>query len=244
MKYDITQDDKDIMEFDFKHDRTLKHLRNLSFYKFSIGDVLIREEKYRTDGKDQWRVKVADCGLPNKYLYAYENSLGVGYIRRLSINGRKFVDKATCVTQFDPDQTRFVLDPEYADHMLLASENDDFDAKSRYDDIKKKKEKVNRQNKKMRTTFVDEAAVKNWMKTLKRGDQFWFSHSLSRISKNPYVIDAIHLDIRRQSLWNNTETISYVSVTGGNYNTQLYPSSFITGYLFLSRPTFADEVIS
>lgn len=262
MKYEITPEDRQVMEYDLKTDRVLKHLKNLSFYKFSIGDVLIREEKYRNYGNAdtlfEWKTKLADCGLPNKYVYVFENELGIGYIRRLSVNGRKYVDKPICVTEFDPDQTRFALDPEYADHMLLSSEDDEFDVKSRYDEIKKKREQIHRKNKKIRLDLQNETQAVEWMKTLKVGDQFWWGHSISNIYKEPYFIHEINLQTGIQSTafgsyYSNNRPHIRVSTTAPNTNTAsgfsshgsvIYATS-IPSYLFFNqRPSFVEEIIN
>lgn len=264
MKYDITQEDRDIMERDMRTDRTLKHLRNLSFYKFSIGDVLIREEKHRNykNGTSEWKVRTADCNLPYKYVYVFENELGVGYIRRLSVNGSKFVERAMCVTEFDPDQTRFSLDPEYADHMLLAEEQDEFDTKSRYAEAKKKREQINRKNKKLAIPMPDEAAVITWMQNLKVGDQIWWGHSISGLYKDAYYVHEINLHAPRT---NNTPSASHnpfgwnftskfephikVSTAPPNtlssaYASTLYSNNLMSYYVFNQRPLFFDEIIN
>jgi hypothetical protein len=245
MKYEVTQDDQDIMARDLAQDRTLKHLRNLSFYKFSIGDVLIREEKYSKydgTGSFEWKVSKASCDLPYKYVYVFENELGVGYIRRLSVNGRKFVDRPICITEFDPDQTKFSLDPEYADHMLLANEDDNFDTKSRYDEIKKKREQIHRQNKKIRIPLNDEAQVLAWMKTLKIGDQLWWGYSISHIYKDTYFVQGIDI---KPSPSNCSIRVGTTPVVGnGGYANNLYTNNLIRYYVFSQRPTFIDEVIN
>ena len=245
MKYEVTADDLKVMAFDLANDRTLKHLKNLSFYKFAVGDVLIREEKYRTADGHQWKTKLADCGLPNKYVYVFENDLGIGYIRRLSVNGRKFVDKPLCVTEFDPDQTRFALDPEYADHMILSDENAEFDAKSRYDEIKKKREQIHRQNKKNRLMFSTPQQAVDWMKTLKVGDQIWYGYSISGIHKSPYYVHAVNilypLDHSNLKVSGNAPISSAPSA---NFAMTLSMHSLLRYSIFMSKPIFVDEIIN
>lgn len=256
MKYEVTAEDRQIMESDLATDRTLKHLKNISFYKFSVGDVLIREEKCSTwngnDTKFEWRVRTAECDLPYKYVYVFENELGVGYIRRLSVNGRKFVERPICVTEFDPDQTRFILDPDYADHMLLAGENDEFDAKTRYAEIKKKREQIHRKNKKIAVSLPDEAATIKWIKTLKVGDKFWYGHSIGNIHKEPYTIQEIVLT--EPSGYNTPYRYGahqphftpYIKATMTNsvHASSFYADTLIRYYVFMQRPTFMDEVIN
>ena len=266
MKYDMTPEDHQTIAHDLAHDRTLKHLRNLSFYKFTVGDVLVREEKWRkSDGGDgwEWKVRMADANLPYKYVYVFENELGVGYIRRLSVNGRKFVERPLCVTEFDPDQTRFSLDPEYADHMLLSAEDEEFDTKTRYADAKKKREKIHRQNKKIAVPLPDEAAALAWMQTLKVGDQLWYGYGISSIHKEPYFVHEINLNpppavpAKSQPAspynygYNRVEQFApHIKIgaaapgVGNAYSSPLYVHSITRYYVFMQRPTFFEEVIN
>ncbi len=263
MKYEITQEDKDTMAFDMQHNRTLKYIRDLSYYKFTIGDVLIREEKYHNyqTSTSEWKPKIASCDLPYKYVYVFENELGVGYIRRLSVNGRKFVEKPVCVTEFDPDQTRFTLDPEYADHMLLAGEDDEFDAKTRYAEAKKKREQIHRKNKKLAIQLPDEAAAIAWMQTLKVGDQLWWGHSIGSIHKDAYYVTEINLKTPPGTSpapgnpfgysygYNQFSPHIKVSTSapgsnGGGYANSLHASSMSRYYVFTQRPIFFDEIIN
>jgi hypothetical protein len=250
MKYEVTQEDKDIMERDMQSDRTLKHLRNMSFYKFSIGDVLIREERYRNYDKVhgaadgyEWKPVKASCGLHNKYVYVFENELGVGYIRRMSVNGSRLVDQPLCITQFDPDQTRFQLDPEYADHMLLASEEDEFDVKTRYSNLKKKRERINRLNEKIRLKWADEPAVIAWMQTLKVGDQLWWGYGKNSIHKEPYVV----LEVSKNttgSWYSNSWFLKMAPANNPNaYPSNVWSNGISSQCFFTTRPTFADEVL-
>ena len=253
MKYDITPEDIKIMENDLKNDRTLKHLRNMTFYKFAIGDVLIRENKsYKGDGELAWKVDLGSGDIPQKYVYIFENELSVGYIRRLSVNGRKFVDRPICITELDPDVTRFKLDPEYADHMLLsAGENTEFDTSSRYDELKKRREALHRRNRKLATPITDYTAAIAWMKTLKVGDQFWYGHSISNIYKEAYCIEQINFVSPPAAKHNSLffappQPQDHIRVRQQNspYSSSLYATSIPRYYIFLQRPLFLDEIIN
>jgi hypothetical protein len=265
MKYEVTQEDRDTMTRDMTTDKTLKHLRDLSFYKFSIGDVLVRRDRHRKwdNGNDsyEWKTSIAQCGLPHKYVYVFENELGVGYIRRLSVNGRKFVDRPICVTEFDPDQVKFELDPEYADHMLLSHEDDDFDTKSRYDEVKRKREQINRKNKKLALVMPDEAAAIDWMSKLKVGDHFWYGYSVTNISKDPFYVHEISL-VEPPGFKQQYSTAYYMprfepnikvstqAPNGSNtpqpagYNNTLGVGQLMRYHIFTQRPFFVEEVIN
>lgn len=256
MKYEITQEDRDIMARDMQTDRTLKHIRNLSFYKFSIGDVLVRQSRRYIDGdRYEWKTDIAGCNLPYKYVYVFENDLGVGYIRRLSVNGSKFVERPMCVTEFDPDQTQFIVDPEYADHLMLASEDEAFDTKSRYAEAKKKREKIHRQNKKLAMKFPDEAAVAEWMKTLKIGDQIWWGYTVSHINKEPYYINEIALtepaDWKKKysTHWHTPTFSPYIKCSTSlnpsvnAYSNEMTASNLVNYLVFNQKPFFLEEAI-
>jgi hypothetical protein len=173
----------------------------------------------------------------------FENELGIGYIRRLSVNGIKFIDKVTCVLEFDPNMTRFSLDPEYADHILFSTENSDFDTKSRYNELKKQRERINRKNKKNKLTFIDEKAMEDWMDTLKIGDCFWYSSSISNIPK-----DAFYVTKTKQKLaWGKPFiSVSEKPSVGGYapYERTISTTQYQYINIFLNRPIFHDEMIT
>lgn len=235
MKYVKDADDCNIEKQDMSTNRVLQHLRDINFYKFSVGDILIREDKYG----DNWKVKIAACGLPYKYVYVFENDLGVGYIRRLSVSGEKFVEMAVCVVNFDPRQTRFQLDQAYADHILLAADGDELDIKSAYSDNKKRREQIHRKNKKATVKINNKTDAYNFLKSLKPGDPFWFGWSVRSIRKEPYVVARIVLTT------NPDDSVVEYTVSGQVYSSYYVPNlnmdQLIGGVVFLNKPTFIDE---
>jgi len=239
MKYEKTAEDIKIEETDLKTNRTLKHLRHVNFYKFSIGDVLIREEKW---GTNDWRVKTASCGLPYKYVYVFENELGVGYIRRLSVKGDKFVDTSVCVVNFDPHETRFSLDPSYANHLLLASEDDELDLKSEYTDIKKKREAMHRKNMKLAEKITNFAEGLEFLKKMKVGDTFWWGWGIRSIRETPVTITNIIIKLDGKQPEYEC-CIEYTSSPGSSYTQRLTIDSMIRGKVFLTKPLFMEEVL-
>jgi hypothetical protein len=234
MKYQITPEDQTIMDRDMQSNRTLKHLKNKSIYKFSVGDVLLREDKYGAD----WKVQLADCGLPYKYVYVFENELSIGYIRRLSINGSKFVGAPTCVLEFDPTYTRFQPDPEYADHILLGSEDEEFDAQTRYLNLKKKREQINRKNKKARIQMncLEDAIA--WMKSLKVGDTFYYGNSIGHIHKDVYYVTKVDIDIDP----NRCNIMYSVNPNFQGYRMNAYNAQHYS--IFKDKPFYADEIVN
>lgn len=233
-KYEIGPADQKIMDHDMANNRTLKHLKNKSIYKFSVGDVLLREDKY----SNEWRVQTAECGLPYKYVYVFENELNIGYIRRLSIKGDKFVGAPTCVLEFDPSNVRFVPDPDFADHILLGEEGEEFDAHSRYLELKKTRERINRKNKKLAIHLENDQAAIDWMKQAKVGDTFWYGSSISHIGKDMCYVTAVNVDIdpwRCHIMYSTNPTVQGYRMTAG---------SLARGFIFKDKPYFLDEVVN
>jgi hypothetical protein len=249
VKYEITQEDKQIVERDMKTDRVLKHLRNLSFYKFSVGDVLVRENRvHSNEDKEVWKIELGSGDIPHKYVYVFENELKVGYIRRLSVTGRKFVERPMCVTEFDPDYTRFKLDPEYADHMLLLGEEEVFDASLRYDTHKKRREALYRRNKKIAIQIPDVNAAIAWFKTLKIGDQIWWGYSINNVYKEPYFVEEINMHSAPMKFTlfgaqESTENIKISTRQNTSYSSYMYATSIPRYYVFAQRPQFLDEIV-
>lgn len=237
MKYEKTAEDVQVEQSDMRSNRTLQHLRDINFYKFSVGDVLIREDKYG----EQWKVKMAACGLPYKYVYAFENELGVGYIRRLSVNGKKFVEAPTCVVHFEPQNTRFVLDPAFANHILLAPEGEELDVKSEYSDIKKQREAMHRKNKKIALKLDTDADVLDFMKTLKPGDQFWSGWSIRSIRKDPNIVSKVYFEPGALNL--DRHFVECVASGLYSYNTKFNAYNLKNHLIFLQKPLFMDDVL-
>lgn len=239
MKYDITPEDQKQIEQDMNSNRTLKHLKDMSYFKFSIGDVLVRQDRY---GEGEWKTYQINGTAP-KYVYAFENELGVGYIRRLSVNGRRFVERSMCVIEFDPSTTRFVTDPDYTDHLMLAEEGEVFDPKVRYEELKKKREAINRKNEKLRIRFANEAEAIAWAKSLKAGDQFWFGYSRNDILRDAKVVSKIH--VAAPNMWSNRDYESRIECIpmNGAASNFVYFYSLTSYYIYNSKPYFVEDQV-
>lgn len=242
MKYEKDAEDYRIEKYDLEHNRTLQHMMNANLYKFSVGDVLVCEQKYG----NEWKVKTASCGLPYRYVYAFENKLGIGYIRRLSVNGRKFVEAPVCVLHFDPDRVRFQIDPSYADHILLADDVDAFDTKSEYAEQKKKREAMHRKNIKLAEKIESTEDAIKFLKRLKVGDQFWSAWSVRSIEKEPNYVQSI--DIKEAPYEDQSKLEWSYNPPGAqskhwnNYVYKLTVNELKQQVVFLTKPFFFDEL--
>src|SRR5206468_3542273 len=113
-------------------------------------DVLIRQQyRYGPHNSRQW---VTDCvsahsKAPKKFVYVYENELGIGYVKQLKADGSGFTSYMCCMANIDPAYTRFTIDPEYADHLLLSDGEQEFTPGDQFLYDKKLREDVKKFNK-------------------------------------------------------------------------------------------------
>jgi hypothetical protein len=134
-------------------------LTNAKKAKFSIGDVLLKEfygwnnEDAFDDLEPKWCMELGDeFGLPQRYMYVYEDEQGIGFLKAINPSTGKLEDGliylADLPLAFDinnsnssenMDAVKFSVDSEYADSILLGCE---FNAKESYEKMKSKKEKV------------------------------------------------------------------------------------------------------
>lgn len=239
IKYTKTAEDVRIEADDLKNDPTLKFLRDMNHFKFNVGDVLIREDRVTTSTMgDHWVVKKASCGLPYRYAYVFENELKVGYIRRISIDGKKFVEQSVCITHFDPTKVRFSLDPGYADHLLLGGDAP-FDLNAEYKNAVRKRKALYKENDKIRVPTQTDDEINAFLDSLQPGDQLWYGWSRNTILKDPATVDKITADantgIRHLKL--------VYSMNGRSYTYYHDRDNIKRNMWFKTRPKFLDEML-
>lgn len=138
MKLTKSKNDEKKEATDLANDPTLVFLTNINSYKFNVGDILIKKT-LQWDAKGEERVRATEVdsiGAPIKYVYAFENKIGVGYIKKLKNDG-KGPTKANpvCITKVVQSDQLLQLDPDYADHLLFHSD-EEFKYNARYERLK------------------------------------------------------------------------------------------------------------
>ena len=194
MIYPKTAEDEQVERYDLQTNRVLQHLKDIAFYKFTVGDILVREDL----GYDKtWHVYVSQCGLPYRYIYAFENELGIGYIRRLSIHGDRFVEHPICVVNFDPATTRFRVDAAYVDHLLLGGV---IDPQADFKAVKKRREATAKANSKICVPIASAADAVAFMASLHVGDILWYGWGFNSINKEPCTVTHINLNCSQSTI--------------------------------------------
>lgn len=185
---------------DLESNKIMIYLKNKDKFKFSIGDILIQKIPSNpvhaySHGEDlKWVTVKANkiYDIPKRFLYAFENELGIGYIKQLSIDGKSFVSRLICLANIDPRYTTFEVDPEYSDCMLLGN-NFIEQINSTYNDIKNFRKNAIFHNKKI---LVKRKNIEKWANNLNIGDVFYagWSHEqfcssrweIVKITKTPW----------------------------------------------------------
>lgn len=180
MKYDLTKEDKEKIDNVNKFDPIVKFLRNQEHLKFKVGDILVKMVPARDEeGKMTWRPELVSdvTPIPKKFLYVCENDVGVGFVKSINSSGKPGKGM-TPMTDFDINYNRFELDPDIADHILLADEGEVFDAAAAYKQKKKFREKAFKLNRKQMVAMDADIDRIKFLETLKVGDQFWSGRTM------------------------------------------------------------------
>lgn len=123
----------------------LKRFQDISFEE---GDFLLRYDASwdwdMPEGEERvWKVEqFSDINKsPRKYKVVYIDEAGLPYVQKVLFNG-EMSGSATCLAGFDLDHVKFVPDPDFMDHHLLAEEEDVFDPLTIYKEKKRERSKV------------------------------------------------------------------------------------------------------
>ena len=117
-----------------------------------------------------------------KFMYVFENELGIGYIKQLKVDGSGLTNTVQCVANLDPRYTRLSLDPEYAEHMLLGE--GEFDYSKEYHARKAYREEAIAKNNKLLIDIADDDRAYSWASSLKKGDEFYIGYDYSECNKH------------------------------------------------------------
>jgi hypothetical protein len=194
LKYEKTKEDKDKEKFDLENDPILKFIKHQESFKFNIGDILVMyvNRSYDED-KPEWDIKTTSSttNAPVKYIYAFENELGIGYIKQLKADGSGLTKTLTCVTDLDPANERLDLDPDFADHVLLSNGEEEFEYNRLHKAaIKYRKDAINK-NKKLLLDLPTAKDRVDWFLSLKKGDKIWMGYSWYDLVEKQWEITKI-----------------------------------------------------
>ena len=186
-EYAKTTQDQDREKYDLNNDKILMFLKNQESLQFKPGDILIKMVK---NYQDEWNAETVSYAnsSPRKYMYVFENELGIGYIKAFLTSG-KLAERAVCITEFDLSSNKFVLDPEYVDHILIGGD-ETFAPTNTFKERKKFREKAIANNKKI-ILPKDSASVFAWVNKLDVGHEFYFGYDIPNMVEQKYRVVAV-----------------------------------------------------
>lgn len=185
LKYDKTWSDQAREAHDLKTSPIMRFLKHQDYYKFNVGDILIKQRKWSYNS--EWETEcITGVQAPKKYMYVFENELGIGYIKQLRVDGTGFTNALICTANFDPDSTRFTLDPDYVDHMLVGEE--DFQYNTEYLNKKAFREEAIAKNTKLLLNTHSTKKRIQWFAGLNVGDEFWCGYTFDELATSRYKV--------------------------------------------------------
>lgn len=151
MKVDLTKEQLKQLDASIKSNKVCSWLEQKESMKFEIGDVLIKNiQRYDYESADEDKYYWApeninsDNKMNQRYVYIYETPTGVGFIKKLRVSDGTLGEELFCLADFDYSSTRFEVDPEYAEHMLLDANFDIRDIHKKSLEARKIVTKMNR----------------------------------------------------------------------------------------------------
>jgi hypothetical protein len=197
MKLELTDSDKKKFEAEATFNPVIRYLKNQDNLRFNIGDILIREtltSKFNPHSGSwdsaAWCISTVSSvsNAPKKFMYVYENEYGVGYIKQLKASGDGFTDYYACLANTDPTNTRYKVDPDYADHMLINGNSDDYKPSEAFEEDKKRRLEIKEYNKSLLRKVGNHKEVNDLMDSLKVGDQLWWGWDIYSAANKPYTV--------------------------------------------------------
>lgn len=197
--------DKDLKQIQNiqNHNATYQFLKNKNQFNFTAGDFLIKLNKRG----DKWEVENVSSvsQVPKRYLCVYEDEFGIKYIRQLTSKG-DVLPHITPLTEWS-NWTRYEIDPEFAEHIILNGEEEfDFAAQKRKE--KSRRDRITRKNKKLVVAFKDMEAVDNFIKCKQPGDFLWIGYTIPDAANSKFEV----LDIAESKevfSWNGERSTTF-----------------------------------
>jgi hypothetical protein len=186
LKYEKTVDDRAREISDIKRNPICRFLKNQEVFRFNVGDVVIKQKRDTMD--KEWETEVIPgVKSPRKFMYVFENEVDVGYLKPLRVDGTGFTTELVCAANFNPDYVRFVLDPDFVDHMLIGDE--DFEYNKSYLNKRAYREEAIKNNKKILVHTRSTKKRTEWINSLKVGDEFWMGDTFDELPNCKYVVE-------------------------------------------------------
>lgn len=201
--------------------------------KFEVGDILVKYiARYNYDTKGNlWELENITSGhkMPQRYVYIHEDEYGIGYLKHLKVSDGALGKEIFCLTDFNYKTTRFEVDPEYAERVLLDAK---FDIKELHKASLESKRIATRMNRKMGVKPKALSEFNAFFEKLKVGDDFYVTSDYTGSFTRKYTLTAIaKISVQRLDKAHNWDLGRFrEKFPGGVDTTETYRISYTGDY--------------
>lgn len=227
---ELTDDDKKTIKSQQDNSPAVRFLRTKDNFNFSVGDFLIKVHK-SVDGKWEPETISHVSDQPKRFVCIHEDEYGIKYIKPLTSLGKEipYITQLTEVSEW----TRYTVDPEFAEHIILDGENNfDFSEKRKQD--KARREATTRKNKKICVRIWNDT-IEGVLASLKPGDKVWIGYQIPKAAESePLIIK----ELKKETEWNKT----FIRIYFANSH-ETYKSDELFGHVIFRTEPFKYETI-
>lgn len=195
LEYKRTKQDENVEKYDLDNNPLMRWLKNPDAFKFTPGDILIRKSFHgrynphanQWDGTWETDIVNSTSKVPKRFMYVFENELGIGYLKQLTIDGKGFTQHMVCVANLDYRYVRFELDQDYSDSIILGGDASEA-IQNKYEDIRAFRKKAMDNNRKI---LIKRSQFKDWLAAKKIGDAFYFGWTFDDFADSKWTVTKI-----------------------------------------------------
>lgn len=192
MKVELKPDEQKQLNSAVESNKVARWLRQKEMMQFEIGDVVLKYH-LRTDyqtKKQSWVPENinSDNKMAQRYVYIYQDEFGIGYLKQLRVANGTLGKEIYCLTDYDFNDTKFEVDPEYAERVFLDA---DFDIKEIHKASLSARKIVTKMNRKIGLKPKTLQEYNDIFEKLKVGDTFWTTTDYTGRYLQEYVLTAI-----------------------------------------------------
>lgn len=176
MEFKLSKEEQKELSSRVESNQFHRYLKNKSSMAFEVGDVLIKTcLRYVEIDKYSWKAESVsyDNPMPQRYVYVFEDEYGIGYLKQLKVSTGTLGIGLFCLTDFDYTNTKFEVDPEYAEHVLLDA---NFDIKLLHKKSLEARKIVSQMNRKIGVRCKTLAEFNAFFDSLNIGDSYWVAN--------------------------------------------------------------------
>lgn len=165
--------------------------------QFSIGDVLLKKTKNYDDKWETEKISY-NSGMPKRYVYIYEDEHGVGFLKLLKTSTGTLGKETICIAdELQDSHTKYVVDPDYMDSVLLGDGG--FDIKAVRKAVKIKKERIIAHNKAAQVKPTTLKEINNFFGSMMPGQSFFTGSTDGRYTQEYKILSITKKYVKKMS---------------------------------------------